>query len=72
MMVEVCGLRTDSMANISILNTNSFLLYMNLTLLQCAMMHIASLMVITMERDYHLKLRHLPCSQIKSHNVVVS
>ncbi len=75
--LEGCGMKSESMADISILISNSFVLYMNLTQLQCAMMHIASLMVIrsgshTMQRDCHLKLRHLPCSQFINHNVLVS
>ncbi len=39
-------MKSDSMADISILNGNAFLLYIDLTELQCARMHIASPMVI--------------------------
>ncbi len=68
-----CGMKIETMADILILNSNLFVLYMNLTWLQCSMMYIASLVVIrsgshTMQRDYHSKLRYLPWSQIINHN----
>ncbi len=77
MWFEGCGMKSETMADISILNSNLFVLYINLIWLQCAMMHIASLLVIrsgshTMQRDYHLKLRYLLCSQIINRNVKTS
>ncbi len=69
-------MKSETMADISILNSNLFVLYIHLIWLQCAMMHIASLMVIrsgshTMQRDYHLKLRYVLCSQIINRNVTI-
>ncbi len=70
-----CGMKSETMADISILNSNLFVFNINLIWLQCAMMHIASLMVIrsgshTMQKDYHLKLKYLLCSQIINRNVL--
>ena len=44
--IKGCGMKSETMADISILNSNLFVLYINLIWLQCAMMHRASLMVI--------------------------
>ncbi len=66
-------MKIETMADISIPNSNPPALYMILTWLQCSMMYIASLKVIrsgphTMPRDYHSKSRHPPWSQIIIHN----